>query len=307
LIGWTVGVFFSGLLAATAVSLTLMLTLGGLGGPFWLTKLMFFGPFAVYLVLFIMFLRRQAARRTLALPSPERAATSAPAIWDAVEAWPTIPTMDATPGRWLRYRLASSTHPWVFLVIMLGAALFWNGIVSIFLVHMIDGHRQGKPEWFLTVFLIPFVLIGLVLIAVVLFAGVQLVTSLVVGAVRVEIADHSMRPGRSYEFVVEQSGRFRLGRVSLVLACTESATYTQGTDTRTENKEVTKEEVAQAEAMPREGLRGKLTVPGDAMHSFASAHNKITWTLRFKGRVGILPFESEYPVRVLPTAEGGPA
>ena len=50
---------------------------------------------------------------------------------------------------------------------------------------------------------------------------------------------------------------------------------------------------------------GSGAVPGQAMHSFAAAHNKIAWTLRLKGRVGgILPYESEYPVLVLPAEEG---
>jgi hypothetical protein len=57
--------------------------------------------------------------------------------------------------------------------------------------------------------------------------------------------------------------------------------------------------------MPSDGLRGTLTVPPDAMHSFESPHNKITWTLRVKGRVGgVLPYQREYPVIVLPAPEG---
>ena len=314
---WMFGVFFGGFLVAAAVSASLMFAFAGVGKPFWLFALMFFGPFLVYVGLLVLIGVKFLGRIRRAMPSPEKAAVR---MLDALpvddsptgaesSGWPTVPPLDPipTPGRWLRYRLVSNTSPGCTLGILLGVALFWNGIVSVFLVQMIEGHRVGQPNWILTVFLIPFVLIGMVLIGVVLAAGLQLVTSLLVGAVRVEIADHSMRPGRTYEFVVEQSGRFRLGRVSLVLACTESATYTQGTDTRTETNDVSKEEVAQAEAMPREGLRGKLTVPKGAMHSFASDHNKITWTLRFKGRVGILPYESEYPVLVVPASEGGPA
>lgn len=311
---WLLGVFFGGFLAAAAVSAVLIFTFGGFGQPFWLLALMFFGPFLVFIGLLSLVATKFLARHRRTLPSPEKAATRKP---DAVPAddlppvaypaeWPTVPTLDPTPppGRWLRYRLMTNTRPGVLLAAMSGAALFWNGIVSVFLFQMIEGHRQGQPNWIMTVFLVPFVLFGLVLIGVVSKAAFQFATSLLVGRIGVEIADYSLRPGRAYAFLVEQSGTFRLGRVSLVLTCTESATYTAGTSTRTETKEVRKHEVAQAEAMPLEGLRGTLTVPGDAMHSFESDHNKITWTLRVKGRVGLLPYVSEYPVLVLPASEG---
>ncbi len=47
---------------------------------------------------------------------------------------------------------------------MLLVAAIWNGIVSIFVWQVVQGWRNGNPEWFLTIFLIPFVLVGLALI-----------------------------------------------------------------------------------------------------------------------------------------------
>ena len=46
-------------------------------------------------------------------------------------------------------------------------ALFWNGIVSIFLVQMISGWIEGKPDGCMTLFIIPFELVGLGLIVLV--------------------------------------------------------------------------------------------------------------------------------------------
>jgi hypothetical protein len=43
-------------------------------------------------------------------------------------------------------------------------ALFWNGIVSVFLWQVVASWRQGQPNGCLTAFLIPFVLVGLGLI-----------------------------------------------------------------------------------------------------------------------------------------------
>src|SRR5947207_7999497 len=52
----------------------------------------------------------------------------------------------------------------------LGVALFWNGIVSVFVTHGISGWKHGHGEWFLTFFMIPFVLVGLGLLAFVVYS-----------------------------------------------------------------------------------------------------------------------------------------
>jgi hypothetical protein len=43
-------------------------------------------------------------------------------------------------------------------------AAFWNGIVSVFVMETISSWKHGHPDYFLGVFLIPFVLVGLLLI-----------------------------------------------------------------------------------------------------------------------------------------------
>ena len=40
-------------------------------------------------------------------------------------------------------------------------AVFWNGIVSVFLYRLYQGFQSGQRDWFLMVFMTPFVLIGL--------------------------------------------------------------------------------------------------------------------------------------------------
>ena len=174
---WPVGLFFGGFLVAVFVSFTLVFTLGGIGKPFWLTALMFFGPFAVFTAILSVLVKRHTRRMSLVMPSPERTAALTLQSADSAIAptesegdtkneWPTIPTLHEppTPGRTLRYRLPSGSSPVRVLVITLAAALFWNGIVSIFLSTAIEGHLGGKPDWFMTVLLVPFVLVGLVLI-----------------------------------------------------------------------------------------------------------------------------------------------
>jgi hypothetical protein len=206
----------------------------------------------------------------------------------------------------LTYSLPSGDRPGWGLLIALGIAAFWNGIVSVFLGVLIHGYLNGKPDWCLTVFLVPFVLVGLALIALVLVALVSFLTGLLAGSLRVEIAAHPLVPGSSTEVLIEQFGLCPLRSVRVALRCVESATYTAGTSTSTETKEVYSADVASPEGSLAGGLLTKVTVPPDAVHSFEATHNKITWTLQVHGRIlGVLPHGSEYPVIVRPGIDGG--
>ena len=98
----------------------------------------------------------------------------------------------------------------------LGICLFWNGIVSVFVIKIVMDWRGGVGNWFETLFLIPFVLIGLAILATLLivsfdpfrkltyvFADREIVWSLkyfgigmsktrsLMGPVNIEIADES--------------------------------------------------------------------------------------------------------------------
>ena len=53
-------------------------------------------------------------------------------------------------------------------------ALFWNGIVSVFVFQAWKGWERGQPDWILTLFLVPFVLVGLVVIGAVGYLALAL-------------------------------------------------------------------------------------------------------------------------------------
>ena len=57
--------------------------------------------------------------------------------------------------------LKPTVGPWGSFLGGLLFTLFWNGIVSIFAYHVVQGWIKGRPDWFLTIFLTPFVVIGL--------------------------------------------------------------------------------------------------------------------------------------------------
>src|SRR6185295_6349318 len=60
--------------------------------------------------------------------------------------------------------LAPKSEPWGRFLGITFVALFWNGLVSVFLYQVVQGWRSGQGDGCLTAFLVPFVLVGLALI-----------------------------------------------------------------------------------------------------------------------------------------------
>jgi hypothetical protein len=223
-----------------------------------------------------------------------------------------VPEIDLAdrPGATLAFRLPYATAPGCRVLGLLAMTLFWNGIVSVFVVEAVRGHLRGDPSWFLTIFLIPFVLFGLLFIG--LFVK-ELLVVFRVGPTVVEISDHPLRPGGTYEVFVSQSGRLAMNSLSVALECVESATYRQGTDRRTETCVVREVVVVRAEGFAIEhGLpfeaRRLLVVPPGAMHSFRATNNQVLWRLVVVGDIAGWPnFRREFPVVVRPApGSGGP-
>ena len=94
---------------------------------------------------------------------------------------------------------------------------------------------NGEPDWILTTFIIPFVLLGVALIVYVV-RQVMIITG--VGPTRLEISHHPLSPGGEYDLFLSQAGRLSMSSLAVWLACDEKASYRQGTDTRIETRRV---------------------------------------------------------------------
>jgi hypothetical protein len=220
--------------------------------------------------------------------------------------FPSIPSVEEitnSPGTTLSFRLPISTSRGWKLMGTLLLCLFWNGIVAIFVVVAVRGHLSGAGNWLLTLLLLPFVAVGGWSIY---YFFRQLLVTTGVGPTRMEISLHPIHPGEECEILVSQTGRLSMHALEIHLTCDESATYQQGTDTRTESHRVYEQQVFSREkfeiepASPYEG-RCSLRIPADAMHSFKSDHNEVTWQLRVRGRVARWPeYERSFPVIVHP-------
>ncbi|MHB8972547.1 MAG: hypothetical protein ACYC3X_09460 [Pirellulaceae bacterium] len=220
--------------------------------------------------------------------------------------YPTIPrdaNLTNSPGIRLPFRLpVTHAGPWV-LFAATAFFLVWNGIATVLVLVAVKSHISQHPDWFLTLFVLPFVGIGMW--ATYYFVQ-QLMLHTGIGPTTVEISDHPLVPGRTYQLFVSQAGRLNVQSLEVSLVCEEEATYRQGTDIRTERCRVVCESVfverdfrtEPGKAFEREC---ELHVPDHVMHSFQARHNAVQWMLVAKVQAASWPmFQRCFPVVVGP-------
>ena len=71
-----------------------------------------------------------------------------------------MPSGDPATARQALRELEPAAGPVAKVVGMVLFAAIWNGIVSVFVWQAWKGWQGANPDWFLTIFLIPFVLVG---------------------------------------------------------------------------------------------------------------------------------------------------
>lgn len=160
------------------------------------------------------------------------------------------------------------------------------------------GFQRKSPEWFLTIFLIPFVLIGLVLIGVIFYDLLKLFNP------HVEVTlSTRLQLGRTTELSWLTKGRVSaLKKLSITLEGKEEAKSTRGTSTCTDKETFAAIPIRETTAAfdMRSGS-ASLSVPATQMHSFEAPNNKILWIIRTKGEVAFLPdVNEELSVTVAP-------
>lgn len=236
---------------------------------------------------------------------PERLAPTGQAPAEA-PGFPGVPACDDlvnSPGTILRYRLPiESPESWALLGFGL-FALVWNAVLVVLAVGAGLDLMGGRVDWLLLALIVPFAIVGIGGIAL-FIRGLVLATS--VGPTQIEVSDHPLRPGRSYEVLVAQSGSGMLRTIELILELEEQATFRQGTDTRTERVVVWSQPIKQwrdVELSPASRFEAEVTIslPDHAMHSFHSEHNVVSWRFVVHGLPDMRPpFCRVFPVVVFP-------
>lgn len=179
-------------------------------------------------------------------------------------------------------------------------AIFWNGIISIFITMAVQSHLDNDPDWFLTLFMIPFVVIGIGLI----FWFFHSVLALFNPRLEVRLDQRQLKPGEPFHMAWSFVGNpSRVSQLSITLECFEKVTYRRGTTTTTEDKSVrtiTLDETDNPTHMQRGGDID-ITLPLDAMHSFKVDQNEIHWQFILKGEIKRWPdIKAKFPVVVVP-------
>lgn len=182
---------------------------------------------------------------------------------------------------------------------ILCVTLFWNGIVSVFLGVLFQSGKSGHFQWFLGLFLIPFVLIGLGMIGAVGYFFLSIFNP----RPRITIIPGVPHLGDSVRLEWELSGRTEvLKDLRLSVSGREEATYSRGTRTSTDRNVFADIEVTQLSST-REMVSGsaQVNIPADSMHSFSAQHNKIVWSIQVKGEIARWPdLKEEFALTVLP-------
>jgi hypothetical protein len=179
--------------------------------------------------------------------------------------------------------------------------LFWNGVVSVFVVQAVNGWRAGERPWFLSLFMVPFVVVGLGGVGFVVHAFLALFNP----RPRLRLSPGTLRLGERAQIEWEVDGAaHRLRKLTLTLEGREEATYRRGTDTHTDREVFARIAITQRAAGELRRGSERITVPAETMHSFEAPNNKVVWLLRVHGEIRLWPDVSEeYPVVVLPRGE----
>lgn len=198
-------------------------------------------------------------------------------------------------------RLHPKASPAAKLVGSVIFALMWNGIVSVFVWQAVDGWRRGEPDWFLTLFLTPFVLIGATSLLLVVYSTLALANP----RPRVEVEPGVIHLGERLMVSWSLAGPAgRIERLEIVLEGREEVDRSSGKSARTIRSPFIRLTVVAAEgAVAAEPGAATVSIPEDSMHSLDAPGHRIVWTLRLHGSIPSWPdVDEEFPIEVLPTA-----
>lgn len=203
----------------------------------------------------------------------------------AVSGLPPADTVGDSPGVTLRYRLPLESQDGWRLAGMFIICVMWNALVGFFLFGVIYDHLTGTPDWALTLVVTPLAVAGGWL-AYQMLRDAQGVSG--VGATRVELSDHPLRPGGEYRGAVTQTGQFTARKLSVALVCQEVAIYRQGTDARRFTEDVYRDVLLREVSVPVDPAKPfetefAFTIPAAAMHSLQTPNNEVRWSLEVVG------------------------
>lgn len=201
-------------------------------------------------------------------------------------------------------QLKPSSGPVAKLIGALLFALFWNGIVATAMWAVIGGFRKGDPEWFLLLFLVPFVAVGLGAVGFVVYFALALANP----KPRLSLDEGSPRLGGTVRLHWHLSGAIhRLQNLTITLEGRESATYRVGTRSVTDTSLFCRQMLFET-ADPSAHRNGEIhfSIPANLIHTFSAGNNRIQWSLHVRGAIARWPdVNDSYPIIIRPHQTSG--
>lgn len=173
------------------------------------------------------------------------------------------------------------------LIATLFFALIWNGIISIFVNIAVKSWLADNPEWFLSIFIIPFVAIGLGAIGYFIYSFLGLFNP----TPKLMLTPGSITLGENTQLTWKIPRRsHRLTQFSIYLLGEENAEYRRGTNTVT-SQQIFHEQVLLETTSARKASRGNasFSLPLETMPTWSSAHNSIKWSIAVRGDISFWP------------------
>jgi hypothetical protein len=179
-------------------------------------------------------------------------------------------------------------------------SLFWNGIVSVFVVHVIQMWRSGRggEKWFLTLFLIPFVVIGIGMV----FFTIHSFWGLFSPRVRLRLSQGVVGLGESVELSWEFAGRIdKVRDLRLQLVARQESDEGSGKNRRTRKDIFYTADLAHFTSANDVRAGSVLcTIPSDHAPSDSEGSQRVVWTIKLKAAIEFgADLNDEYPIHVV--------
>lgn len=183
-------------------------------------------------------------------------------------------------------------------------AAIWNGIVGTVFFGMLSEGEFSSGDLFPLLFMIPFVLVGLGVIALLVYMFLALFNP------RPEL---TLTPGAiplggtatlGWRFDGNPS---RISKLTISVCGEEKATYRRGTSSVTDTSVFAKIVLVETEA-PVDMAAGEVqfTIPEFTAPSFEASNNKIIWQIKVHGDIRRWPdISKEFPIQVVPLPGAG--
>lgn len=174
---------------------------------------------------------------------------------------------------------------------VLFAAVVYSAFLSWPVVDTIGKFRRGHPDWGMVIVLVPFELIGLVLVVILVHRFLALFSP----RPMLELSSATVPLGGAAEPRWKMSrGIGRIRRLTVTLCGIEEVTYQvetqKGTGTCTDRNTFYEREVCKTSKADEiaAGSAG-FVIPRETMYSFEAEHNRILWSLEVFGKIGRWP------------------